>query len=98
MHRVAVIRVILGGVDAALAPPPKAPARTTMILYFRVLAGLMSLPWNLWFSHFCASGPDGMLEFNVAMLLRPLLSDLGHRHFCRGRVDHSLHVSLAMPE
>src|SRR6185436_13710736 len=45
-----------------------------MILYFRLFAGLMSLLLNLCCSHFCESGPDGTLEFKVAMLLR-LLSE-----------------------
>src|SRR5687767_3287269 len=45
-----------------------------MILYFRLLAGLTSLFWNLNLSHFCASGPAGILESSVAMLLRNLLS------------------------
>src|ERR1041384_2123172 len=52
-----------------------------MILYFRLLAGLMSLVWNLCFSHFDASGPDGTLELSVAMLFRLLSSiDCSRRH------------------
>src|ERR1041385_6388275 len=51
----------------AAAEEPASPAPTTIILYFRLLAGLMSLLLNLCCSHFCASGPEGMLEFKVAM-------------------------------
>ena len=61
---------------------PAKPAPTTMMLYFRLFAGLMSLVLNLYFSHFCESGPAGMLELSVAMLVR-LLSVGGGSDFCR---------------
>jgi len=88
-YRVAVVLVVLGGVDSSLsgdrvgaagavliaeaidlypsservaaADPPARPEPTTMILNFRLLAGLMSLESILWDDHFSPSGPAGTL-------------------------------------
>src|ERR1041385_1491453 len=75
--------------SVAAAEEPARPAPTTMILYFRLFAGLMSLVENLCFSHFCASGPDGMLELSAAILLRNLLPGCDRRSDERGGLKFS---------
>src|SRR5437016_14345296 len=56
---------------------------------FRLLAGLTSLDSNLWLSHFCASGPAGILASRL-MLFGSLLS--GRQPSGRGG-----HVVFAQP-
>ena len=49
----------------AAAEAPANPVPTTMTSSLRLFAGLTSLSSNLCLSHFCANGPEGILESRV---------------------------------
>src|SRR5512141_769348 len=61
--------------SVAAADAPANPLPTTMMSNLRLLAGLTSLRSNLCLSHFCASGPEGILPSRF--MLRAIDENLG---------------------